>query len=308
MRAEIRKNLELTLQQLESELLITQEMRDQQLETAQELTWWQQVRVSLMDRMFGLEKSLDLQMKITADNLDNINQETNKVLETEKNIERIKARILAIDKQVAVEQTKRAERLQKERDMQAAAEAADRERRIQLISDDFTRELKLLELKHERELERAKEAGENIRVLEQLQFDELVALDLKYAEQKEELSKGLIDIDMDRLQTTLDNNREMLNKMIEDEKAAEAERVNIRRESAMALLNILKATDKDTEDEQRKAFRRNQQLAVAETAVSTYSAAQGAYASQMAIPTPDAPIRAAAAAAAAIVQGLARVR
>ena len=49
-------------------------------------------------------------------------------------------------------------------------------------------------------------------------------------------------------------------------------------------------------------------LAVAATTISTYSAAQGAYASQMAIPTPDAPFRAALAAGIAIASGLARVK
>ena len=48
-------------------------------------------------------------------------------------------------------------------------------------------------------------------------------------------------------------------------------------------------------------------LRIAETTVSTYSAAQSAYASQLTLPTPDAPIRAGIAAAAAVISGLARV-
>tara|TARA_R110000850_G_scaffold277151_1_gene424839 strand:- start:33796 stop:36555 length:2760 start_codon:yes stop_codon:yes gene_type:complete len=46
---------------------------------------------------------------------------------------------------------------------------------------------------------------------------------------------------------------------------------------------------------------------IAETTITTYQAAQGAYESQMALPTPDAPIRAAIAAGIAVAQGLARV-
>ena len=49
-------------------------------------------------------------------------------------------------------------------------------------------------------------------------------------------------------------------------------------------------------------------MAVASTTISTYSAAQKAYESQMSIPTPDAPVRAAIAAGVAIVSGLARVK
>jgi hypothetical protein len=48
-------------------------------------------------------------------------------------------------------------------------------------------------------------------------------------------------------------------------------------------------------------------LAIASTLVSTYMAAQDAYASQMKIATPDAPIRAALAAAVAVASGLLRV-
>ena len=49
-------------------------------------------------------------------------------------------------------------------------------------------------------------------------------------------------------------------------------------------------------------------LAVASTTISTYDAAQKAYASQMSIPSPDAPVRAAIAAGIAIATGLARVK
>jgi hypothetical protein len=49
-------------------------------------------------------------------------------------------------------------------------------------------------------------------------------------------------------------------------------------------------------------------LAIASTLISTYTAAQEAYRSQMVIPEPSAPVRAAIAAAAAVVSGLARVK
>jgi|TARA_R100000479_G_scaffold139665_1_gene75751 hypothetical protein len=48
-------------------------------------------------------------------------------------------------------------------------------------------------------------------------------------------------------------------------------------------------------------------LAIAGTLISTYAAAQKAYDSQFSLPTPDAPVRAAIAAAAAVAQGLANV-
>lgn len=49
-------------------------------------------------------------------------------------------------------------------------------------------------------------------------------------------------------------------------------------------------------------------LAVASAGISTYLSAQQAYQSQLALPTPDAPIRAAVAAGAAVVAGLANIK
>lgn len=54
-------------------------------------------------------------------------------------------------------------------------------------------------------------------------------------------------------------------------------------------------------------FALAQSLAIASTTISTYDAAQKAYASQLTIPTPDAPVRAAIAAGVAVATGLARV-
>jgi len=73
------------------------------------------------------------------------------------------------------------------------------------------------------------------------------------------------------------------------------------------LSNLSKAFEKDTEEGQKKAFKRNKAISIAETLVSTYQAAQKAYASQLAIPTPDAPIRAQIAAGIAVAAGLAKV-
>jgi hypothetical protein len=65
--------------------------------------------------------------------------------------------------------------------------------------------------------------------------------------------------------------------------------------------NFLRRIDIPKNAKLQKAF------AVAETTISTYQAAQKAYLSQLALTTPDAPIRAALAAGIAIASGLARV-
>jgi len=73
------------------------------------------------------------------------------------------------------------------------------------------------------------------------------------------------------------------------------------------LKNLSAAFEKDTEEGQKKAFNRNKAISIAETLVSTYTAAQKAYASQLSVPTPDAPIRAQIAAGIAVAAGLAKV-
>ena len=85
-------------------------------------------------------------------------------------------------------------------------------------------------------------------------------------------------------------------KIREQERLAEEEKVKL----ALAGLDTM-ASIAGEESAIGKA------LAVASTTISTYKAAQLAYASQMTIPSVDAPIRAAVAAGIAIAQGLARV-
>lgn len=62
------------------------------------------------------------------------------------------------------------------------------------------------------------------------------------------------------------------------------------------------------EESQRRAFKIKKAAGIAQATVDTYQAAAGAYKSQMTIPTPDAPFRAAIAAAFAVASGLARVK
>lgn len=71
--------------------------------------------------------------------------------------------------------------------------------------------------------------------------------------------------------------------------------MDLAQQAAMGITSLLRASFKD-----------NKAIAIAETLISTYFAAQKAYASQMTL-TPDSPIRAQIAAAAAIASGLARV-
>ena len=84
------------------------------------------------------------------------------------------------------------------------------------------------------------------------------------------------------------------------------------KESAVAgtfsiLKNLTAASEKDTEESARKAFKRNKAISIAETLVSTYQAAQKAYASQILPGDPTSPVRATIAAGIAVAAGLANV-
>lgn len=97
----------------------------------------------------------------------------------------------------------------------------------------------------------------------------------------------------------------------EAQKQAADARNRLRIEGALATVDLLDSifanANAKTEAERKREFERRKVFEVASTMISTFSAAQQAYASQMAIPTPDAPVRAQVAAAIAIAQGLARV-
>jgi len=93
-------------------------------------------------------------------------------------------------------------------------------------------------------------------------------------------------------------------------KAEEAKaqlRIDAMRTSLSIISDLAQAFAGDSERQQRKAFQIQKGVSIATATIDTYLAAQGAYAAQMSIKTPDAPIRGAVAAGIAIAQGLARV-
>ena len=82
-------------------------------------------------------------------------------------------------------------------------------------------------------------------------------------------------------------------------------------DSAQGLISDLKALnqnyDKDNEEAAKKAFDREKALSIASTLITTYVAAQKAYASQIIIGDPTSIVRGQIAAAVAVISGLARV-
>lgn len=150
-------------------------------------------------------------------------------------------------------------------------------------------------------------AGENAELQAQLKEAERIALqdiDDKYDNLALEAQRKADD-EATKISEAENAKRE---KLEEDHQKAIAQLRETAISSTFGVLsNLSKAFEKDTEEGQKKAFKRNKAISIAETLVSTYQAAQKAYASQLAIPTPDAPIRAQVAAGIAVAAGLAKV-
>lgn len=190
----------------------------------------------------------------------------------------------------------------REEDDAKAAEAAkqktDRERKVsqQLAAERMSaREQEKLALE-ERYNELAVDAEGNAELLEDIERRRLEA--------RRALYEKFDDEDRARQQ---ENNA----KTLADVEAYEAKRAELMESARASTFSILSdlttAFAKDTEEGQRKAFKRNKAISIAETLVSTYLAAQKAYASQLSVPTPDAPVRAQIAAGVAVAAGLAKV-
>jgi len=96
-----------------------------------------------------------------------------------------------------------------------------------------------------------------------------------------------------------------------DNLAAEQQMQDLKRSAVQtgltSISQLTKAFAGESEREQKKAFEINKAVSIASTLIQTYQSAQGAYLSQLSIPTPDAPIRAAIAAGIATTAGLVNV-
>ena len=104
-----------------------------------------------------------------------------------------------------------------------------------------------------------------------------------------------------------------------DDKAAEDEEQNLKDQAAMRedvarasfeLVGNLNALfTAKSEKDSKKSFERTKALSISETLISTYFAAQKAYASQFTpVPDPSSPVRGTLAAAVAVTSGLAKVK
>jgi hypothetical protein len=129
-----------------------------------------------------------------------------------------------------------------------------------------------------------------------------------------DLSRGLGDVYKRQMQfhanltaLTADQSQKELDALRKAEEQKAQLRIDAMKTSLSIISDLAQAFAGQSERQQKKAFQIQKGVSIATATIDTYLAAQGAYRSQMAISTPDAPVRAAVAAGIAIAQGLARV-
>ena len=159
----------------------------------------------------------------------------------------------------------------------------------------------------------------------QAKIDAQIALNEfnQQANQQEVTRQAEIDAEELRILTEFKANETRIKKEADDEQkinddaaradnlAAEQQMQDLKRSAVQTGLTSISQLTKlfagESEREQKKAFEINKAVAIASTLIQTYQSAQGAYLSQLSIPTPDAPIRAAIAAGIATTAGLVNV-
>lgn len=129
----------------------------------------------------------------------------------------------------------------------------------------------------------------------------------KKQEEADKLESERIEAEIQAEQKRLDKQKADRLKAVEDYKKSKEQEVQLTIQGLTAIQGLADAFAGKSTESQKRAFQIKKAASLAQATVETYQAAQSAYASQMTIPTPDAPIRANIAAAIAIASGLARV-
>jgi len=140
---------------------------------------------------------------------------------------------------------------------------------------------------------------------------QIAAINKKYKDEADAKAKEDSDKEQEERDKQNEANAIAAAKELDELKKAETAKAQLRVDAMKTSLSIIgdlaQAFAGKSEAQQKKAFNIQKGVSIATATIDTYLAAQGAYRSQMAISTPDAPIRASIAAGIAIAQGLARV-
>jgi hypothetical protein len=185
--------------------------------------------------------------------------------------------------------------------------------------EEFRQEERVLQAKHNKQLEDANKKSSDKKVaikkdevqkIKEVQQDAQVTAyeewkkqnDIEFEDMFNELAR---EQELD--QKTVDINKAASDQILLNEATALEQRKQLLTSGLSALSDITTAFAGKQEAGQRRAFAINKALNISTAIIDTYMSAQKAYASQFIPLTPDSPIRGAIAAGASIAGGLARV-
>lgn len=164
---------------------------------------------------------------------------------------------------------------------------------------------------NEKRLADEKKLADDLKALQEQQLKDLGEVQKKSSdgilENINAVQKSFADILAESQQQLLDATSEYTNKDVELFKQGQEAKVQLLSDGLNTLASLTELFGANNEKNAKRAFEINKALNLASAIVQTYQSAQGAYLSQLSIPTPDAPIRAAIAAGIAITSGLANV-
>jgi len=213
-------NIKLLKAQGATEEEIRAERKRQVMEEFKYLNRMQALRGYLTEEEKNRQKELNIM--IAALNTEANNEQLSKEAKREEDLKKHGDNMAKIAKDNAVKR--------------AAAEAVDVERRLMLIQDEETRELALLQNKHAKELTAAKEKGENLRLLESLQFEEEMAMQEQF-DARRRAAAALEDKErQDREEKIRKENQAQLDATIQAGIKANAERLATEKATDEAIL------------------------------------------------------------------------
>ena len=176
----------------------------------------------------------------------------------------------------SINEAREQEQLKKDEEALTRTQRAE-DLKLELMQEGQDKELAALDIKYERLMAAEVNNAEALILLEKLKAKEIAAVQKKASDDELARIQALNDF---KIQAALDT-------------------INVFKD-----FNAL--FDKDNEEAARKAFQREKALNLAETVISTYSAAQKAYGSQIVLGDPTSLGRAQIAAGIALAGGLAR--
>jgi len=245
-----------------------------------------------------------LQLTSSGDELKKLTEQKNKLIDEEQ---KYFNEILKLSNDYTIREAQRKTEDAKAEEERRKAAAAKSEERAKKAKEDANKEFedavaeaeRLSEIEFQRQQKQAEreqkieeERAARLKEIRDQQIAEQIKADEEYGKLLEEKAK---------------KEEEAAKKALEDYKKGEEEKTKLALQGLQSVQSLVDAFAGKSEASQKKAFQIKKAASLAQATIETYQAAQSAFASQMAIPTPDAPIRANIAAAIAIASGLARV-